>query len=141
MSGARIGHWLPMCFLFMAADISISRSRSMSRGARNIRIERNSFARVWKIAIGTNVAVHQRATQCTAWTRYAFDELTASLSHSRKAHRRHLQSELFVLLFLGEKAPLFGQPFSHDGRGTRIVSRSVPHCAANSARDDCVARR
>jgi hypothetical protein len=49
-----------------------------------------------------------------AWTRYAFYELAASLSHSRETHWRHLQSELFVLLFLGERAPLSGQPVSYD---------------------------
>jgi hypothetical protein len=35
---------------------------------------------------------------------YGFDDLTASLSHSRKNGWRYLQPELRVLLFLGKRA-------------------------------------
>src|SRR5665647_3195589 len=72
------------------------------------------ITRVWKIVIGTIAAVHRRATRCAAWTLYAFNQLAASFSHSCEAHRRHLQPELFVLLFLGKRAPLSGRPVSND---------------------------
>ncbi len=98
----------------------------MSYGARKIRIS-GTHLREWKIVVRKRLDVHLRATRCAVWTWYAFNELAAKPYKFLQTHRRHLQSELFVLLFHGERAPLSGQRFRVTDEGSHLsehLSRS-----------------